>query len=66
MTMIITLLILTETTRSTDYYYNRDNDRNFNYILNGLKNSIDYFIISFSFPAISCLFSIKPRDSDPI
>jgi hypothetical protein len=64
MIMIVILLILTEATRSTDCYYDRDDDRNFNYIFNGLENSIDYFIIFFSFPAISCLLSTEPRDSD--
>jgi hypothetical protein len=62
--MIVTLLILIEAIRFTDYYYNRNDDRNFNYIFNGLKNLTDYFIISFLFPVISYLFSIKSRDSD--
>ena len=64
MTIIVTLLILTEAIRSTDYYYDRDDDRNFNYIFNGLKNLTDYLITLFPFSAISYLFNIKPRDSD--
>jgi hypothetical protein len=62
--MIVTLLILTEAIRSTDYYYDRDDDRNFDYILNGLKNLIDYFITPFPFLTIFCLLSTKSRDSD--
>jgi hypothetical protein len=62
--MIVILLILTEAIKFIDCYYDRDDDRNFNYIFNGLKNLTDYLIIPFPFPAISCLFSIKPRDSD--
>jgi hypothetical protein len=65
MTIIVILLILTETIRFTDYYYDRDDDRNFDYIFNGLKNLIDYLIISFPFPAISYLFNTESRDSDP-
>jgi len=65
MTMIVTLLILTEATRSTDCYYDRDDDRNVDYILNGLKNSTDYLTTPFPFPATSCLLSTEPRDSDP-
>jgi hypothetical protein len=64
MTMIVTLLILIEAIRFTDYYYNRDDNRNFDYIFNGLKNLTDYFIIPFSFLAISCLLNIESRDSD--
>jgi hypothetical protein len=64
MIMIVILLILTEATRFTDYYYNRDNDRNFNYIFNGLKNLTDYFIILFFFPVTFYLFNTKSRDSD--
>jgi hypothetical protein len=64
-TMIVTLLILTEAIRFTDCYYDRDDDRNFDYILNNLKNLTDYLIIPFPFPAISCLLSTESRDSDP-
>jgi hypothetical protein len=63
-TMIVILLILTETIRSTDCYYNRDDDRNFNYIFNGLKNLTDYFITFFPFLTISCLLSTESRNSD--
>jgi hypothetical protein len=62
--IIVTLLILTETIRSTDYYYDRNDDRNFNYILNSFKNLIDYLIIPFPFLVISCLLSTESRDSD--
>jgi hypothetical protein len=64
MIMIVTLLILTEVIRFTDYYYDRDDDRNFNYIFNGLKNLIDYLTTLFSFSAIFCLFNTESRDSD--
>jgi hypothetical protein len=64
MIMIVTLLILTEIIRFTDYYYDRDDNRNFNYIFNGFKNLTDYLIISFLFSAISCLLSTEPRNSD--
>jgi hypothetical protein len=64
MIMIVTLLILTEAIRFTDYYYDRDDDRNFDYIFNDLKNLTDYFIIPFPFPAIFCLLNIESRDSD--
>jgi hypothetical protein len=64
MIMIVTLLILIEAIRFTDCYYNRNNDRNFDYIFNGLKNLTDYFIISFPFSAISCLLNIESRDSN--
>jgi hypothetical protein len=64
MIMIVTLLILTETIRFIDYYYDRNDNRNFNYIFNGFKNLTDYLIILFPFLAISCLLNIEPRDSD--
>jgi hypothetical protein len=64
MTMIVTLLILTEVIRFTDYYYDRDDDRNFNYIFNGLKNLTDYLTIPFPFLTIFYLLSIESRDSD--
>jgi hypothetical protein len=62
--MIVTLLILTEAIRFIDYYYDRDDDRNFNYILNGFKNLIDYLTTSFLFLVIFCLLSTESRDSD--
>jgi hypothetical protein len=64
MIIIVILLILTEIIRSIDYYYDRDDDRNFDYIFNGFKNLTDYFIIFFSFSAIFCLLSTESRDSD--
>jgi hypothetical protein len=64
MIIIVTLLILTETIRSIDYYYNRDDNRNFDYIFNGLKNLTDYLITPFPFLAIFYLFNTESRDSD--
>jgi hypothetical protein len=62
--IIVTLLILIEVTRFIDYYYNRDDNRNFDYIFNSLKNLIDYLIIPFPFPAISYLLNIESRNSN--
>jgi hypothetical protein len=62
--MIVILLILTEAIRSTDCYYNRDDDRNFNYIFNGLKNLTDYLTTSFPFPATFYLLNTESRNSN--
>jgi hypothetical protein len=64
MIIIVILLILIEAIRFTDYYYDRNDDRNFDYIFNGFKNLTDYLIILFPFSIIFYLLNTESRDSD--